>query len=325
RKLDELELQKNTVVIFLTDNGPQQARYNAGMLQRKGSTHEGGIHVPCFVRWPSQFTAGHKVDRIAAHIDWVPTLLEITSIKKPDNVHFDGVSLLPLLKGETVTWPDRTLFFQWHRGDVPELYRAFAARSQQYKLVQPNGSGDATAWKTEFKLYDMARDPLEMQDIAATHMEIVSRLKHDYEKWFRDVTSSRDYATPSRIVVGTPQANPARLTRQDWRGPGAGWTPQSLGYWEVDVAQPGSYEIAATLNAIEKPAVVRFALGQVKLQQEVALMATRVTFSNVRLPSGKGRLECFVEETGVRTGVRDVEIHRSSGQSKQQGTLKARS
>src|SRR5262245_56230329 len=109
-KLDELELQKNTVVIFVTDNGPQQARYNAGMLQRKGSTHEGGIHVPCFVRWPGQFTAGHKVDRIAAHIDWVPTLLEVASVKKPASGHFDGVSLLPLLKGETVTWPDRTLF-----------------------------------------------------------------------------------------------------------------------------------------------------------------------------------------------------------------------
>jgi arylsulfatase A-like enzyme len=107
QKLDELKLSENTIVIFLTDNGPQQPRYNAGMLQRKGSTHEGGIRVPCFLRWPGKFTPGRKVDRIAAHIDLAPTLLEISAVKKPAAVSFDGISLLPLLKGETVlTWAD---------------------------------------------------------------------------------------------------------------------------------------------------------------------------------------------------------------------------
>jgi hypothetical protein len=279
------------------------------MLQRKGSTHEGGIRVPYFVRWPGKFTAGRKVDRIAAHIDLTPTLLEIASIKRPAGVKFDGTSLLPLLRGETARWPERTLFFQWHRGDVPELYRAFAARSQQYKLVQPNGSGDGPAPSApDFKLYDMTRDPYEMHDIAAEKPEVVTRMKRDYELWFKDVTSGRDYTRPSRIVLGLPQANPVRLTRQDWRGPHAGWTPQSLGHWEVNVAQAGVYEITARLNEMDQPAIVQFALGRVKTQQEVPAKATRVVFSNVRLPSGAGRLECIVEQTGVRTGVRDIEI-----------------
>ncbi len=311
--LDDLKLSENTVVIFLTDNGPQQPRYNAGMLQRKGSTHEGGIRVPCFVRWPGKFAAGRKVDRIAAHIDMTPTLLEIAVAKKPAAVKFDGVSLLPLLKGEAVRWPDRTLFFQWHRGDVPELYRAFAARSQQYKLVQPNGSGDGQASSAPvFKLYDMARDPFEMRDIAATQPDVAARMKHEYEQWFKDVTSGRDYTNPSRIVLGAPQANSVRLTRQDWRGPQAGWTPQSLGYWEVNVSQRGVYEITARLNEIDNPAIVRFAFGQVRMQREVPSKATRVVFNNVRLAPGKGRLECVVEQAGVVTGVRDIEI-RSLG------------
>ena len=311
QKLDELKLSENTIVIFLTDNGPQQPRYNAGMLQRKGSTHEGGIRVPCFVRWPGKFSAGRKVDRIAAHIDVTPTLLEICAVRRPAGVKFDGTSLLPLLKGEAVNWPDRTLFFQWHRGDVPELYRAFAARSQQYKLVQPNGSGVGQAPSVpDFKLYDMTGDPFEMHDIAAAKPEVVARMKREYEAWFKDVTSGRDYTSPSRIVLGAPQANPVRLTRQDWRGPQAGWTPQSLGHWEVNVARPGVYEVTARLNEIDQRAIVHFAVGQVRMQQEVPSKADRVVFSNMRLSSGAGRLECIVEQSGVKTGVRDVEIRR---------------
>jgi arylsulfatase A-like enzyme len=313
RKLDELKLSENTIVIFLTDNGPQQPRYNAGMLQRKGSTHEGGIRVPCFVRWPGKFAAGRKVDRIAAHIDLTPTLLEIAGAKKPAAVKFDGVSLLPLLKGEPVSWPDRTLFFQWHRGDVPELYRAFAARSQEYKLVQPNGAGEGQAPAVpKFELYDMARDAFEMHDIAAAKPEVVARMKREYEKWFKEVTSGRDYTNPSRIVLGAPQANPVRLTPQDWRGPQAGWTPQSVGYWEVDVTRAGVYEIVPRLNEADKPAIVHFSLGQAKVQREVPPKATHVTFSNVRLTSGKGRLECFVEQAGGLSGARDIEIKRIS-------------
>jgi arylsulfatase A-like enzyme len=315
QKLEDLKLSENTIVIFLTDNGPQQPRYNAGMLQRKGSTQEGGIRVPCFVRWPGKFAAGRKVDRIAAHIDLTPTLLEIAAVKKPAAVKFDGVSLLPLLKGGSANWPDRTLFFQWHRGDVPELYRAFAARSQQYKLVQPNGSSDGQAPSPPvFKLYDMAHDPFEMHDIGGEKPEVVERMKRDYEAWFKDVTGGRDYTSPSRIVLGAPQANPVRLTRQDWRGPQAGWTPQSLGHWEVNVLQAGVYETTVRLNEINKPAIVHCALNQVKMQQEVPAKADHVVFSSVRLPPGRGRLECIVEQSGVKAGVRDAEVRRISTQ-----------
>ena len=60
----------------------------------------------------------------------------------PPQVKFDGRSLWPLLQGGKVDWPDRTLFTQWHRGDVPQLYRAFGVRTQQYRLVQPLGVND---------------------------------------------------------------------------------------------------------------------------------------------------------------------------------------
>jgi hypothetical protein len=226
-------------------------------------------------------------------------------------VKLDGTSLLPLLEGKVERWQERALFFQWHRGDVPQLYRAFAARTQRYKLVQPEGAGDRQPPSPPvFKLYDMARDPLETSNIAASNPKVVAQLKSEYERWFNDVTAGRDYHHPPRIVLGAPQANPVRLTRQDWRGPLVGWSSQSLGYWEVHVAESGVYEVNARLAGIDQPAVVQLSLGSVRLHQPVPPNAGQVEFKNVRLSAGPGRLECVVELPGTKMGVRDIEVAR---------------
>src|SRR5262249_19393103 len=176
--LDALGLAENTIVIFLTDNGPQQVRWNSGLRQRKGSVHEGGVRVPCFVRWPAGFKGDRDIDRVAAHIDWTPTLLEACGVAPPKGVRMDGVSLLPLWRGDQVPWPDRTLYLQWHRGDEPELYRACAARSQKYKLVQPEGAGaQKMPAKVVFQLYDIEADPYEEHDLAAKLPDVVAAMK----------------------------------------------------------------------------------------------------------------------------------------------------
>ncbi len=310
-KLDQLKIAGDTAIVFLTDNGPQQPRYNAGMLRLKGTVNEGGVRVPFFVRWPGRVEAGREIDRIAAHIDVAPTLLEICGATKPKRVAFDGVSLLPLLVGAKTDWPDRTLYFQWHRGDAPEMYRSFAARSQNFKLVQPLGNGEnRLPPQFDFHLFDMAADPLETKNIAAEKPEIVEKMKRDYEAWFKDVTSKRDYADSgvSRIFIGSPREAMTRLTRQDWRGPQAGWTPKSVGHWEVNVVRAGAYRISARLNKLDKTAVARFLCGRISLQKDVAAGTDGVVFEDVRLPIGTGRVECFVEQGGVRIGVRDIEI-----------------
>ena len=149
---------------------------------------------------------------------------------------FDGLSLAPLLRGQQVAWPDRTLFFQWHRGDAPERYRAFAARSQDWKLVQPLGVGEKWNGKTDFQLYDMAHDPLEMHDLAAAAAgprgEAQGPVRRLVQRRHRRRGITR---VPPRIFLGAPQENPVLLTRQDWRGSGASWGPKGIGYWEVKV------------------------------------------------------------------------------------------
>jgi hypothetical protein len=262
------------------------------------------------VRWRGAI-APRTVDRIAAHIDVTPTLLELCGIAGPKTVKFDGESLVPLLSANGANWPDRTLFFQWHRGDAPELHRAFAARSQRYKLVQPQGNGgNPLPPQFGFQLFDMANDPLEQRDIAAEHPEIVAQMKAQYEAWFRDVTTGRDYADRgiARIGIGSPRENPVRLTRQDWRGPQAGWTPTSVGHWEVDVRRAGTYGITLRFAKLNGPGTVGLALGGTTLQHDVPAGAITATFSQVPLARGAGRLESWVTQDDRRIGMLDVVV-----------------
>ena len=228
-RLDALGLARDTIVVFLTDNGPQQPRYNAGLRDRKGSVHDGGIKVPCFVRWPGTLEPGRVVEPIAAHIDLAPTLLAACGVAKPAGVAFDGRDLLPLLKGEAVDWPERTLYFQWHRGDVPELHRAFAARSGRFKLAQPLGVEPGPLPRpTHFELFDMVADPLEKEDIADRHPEVVAAMLRGYEAWFRDVESTRHFEPP-RIHLGSAGRGPGHADPPGLAG--RGHRPGSPAAW----------------------------------------------------------------------------------------------
>lgn len=310
-KLDALKLAEQTIVVFFSDNGCQNHRgYNAGFQGWKGTTYEGGIHQFCFLRWPAHLKAGHRVDRITAAIDLAPTLLEFCKADVPPNVKFDGRSLAPLLRGESVAWPDRVLFCQWHRGDAPVRYRAFAARSQDWKLVQPLGAAEQWNGKMSFELYDMVRDPLERRNVAAEHPDRVAKLKAAYDAWFDDVTAGRDYAVPSRIFLGTRDENPVLLTRQDWRGSGANWGPKGNGYWEVQVATPGSYEITVQFAPASADGEVALSVGSVAVQQPCKAGQSECVFRDVTLPAGPARLEARLRQDSAAGGVRYVVVHR---------------
>jgi arylsulfatase A-like enzyme len=287
-KLRELKLESSTLVLFLTDNGPQQRnRYNAGMRGAKGTVYQGGIRVPLFLRWPAQVDGGRTIDRIAAHIDVLPTVLDACGIERRSSPPIDGRSLMPLLRGTPPSWPDRTLFTQWHRGDEPQIFRDCAARSQQFKLV--NGK----------ELYDLKMDPAESKDVSATRPEVAARLRGAYEAWFRDVSSTRGYAPP-RIPLGSSHENPVTLTRQDWRGPRAGWDPNSVGFWEVEVAAAGRYEIELQFASLEGGGAAEFRLGSVRQSQRLKSGDSACRLA-VTLERGPGRLEAEIA-AGERVG-----------------------
>jgi hypothetical protein len=296
QRLRKLDLERDTIVVYLTDNGPQHRRFNAGMRGLKGTVYQGGIRVPCFLRWPGSFERGRTVGRPAAHIDLCPTLLEACGVRPPTAI--DGRSLMPLLRGDGRNWPARSLFFQWHRGDEPEAFRNCAVRRERYKLVDGG------------ELYDLEADPGEERNLAGVRPELVASLRKEYEAWFRDVSATRGYAPP-RIFIGTPHENPVILTRQDWRGPHAGWKPDSVGYWEVDVREAGNYAVKVRTAALPVGASVHFRLAGAERKLPLAAGGTEAVFQ-APLERGPGRLEAWVSGGARRLGALYVEVEKAA-------------
>lgn len=248
--LNRLDLEDNTIVIFMTDDGPASSvnRYNAGLQGGKGSVYEGGVRVPFFIRWPKHLKAGRKISQITSHTDIVPTLLDAASVSKPDSLHLDGVNLMPLLKGKDKqnSWIDRTLCFQCHRGLTPQRYQNMTAISQRFKLIgYPDTLGnDSDIFKTSdtnpyLELYNIEEDPGEVNNLAEKYPEIVKKLKREYDIWFEDVKSTRQFK-PGVIHIGNKAENPLHLCRyMD--------TNYHLGLphgWNVEVEREGHYEIS---------------------------------------------------------------------------------
>lgn len=313
RLLDEvgsLGLADRTIVIFLTDNGPTQQTFTAGLRERKGSAYEGGTRVPFLFRWPGQVDGGRRIDRIAAHIDVVPTVLGAAGIARP-GVAFDGVSLWPLLSGEMAPedWPDRTIYLQNHRGDVPQLNRNASARNQRWKIVQPLGKAtDPMPPGARFELYDMTVDHGETTDLADTHPEIVERMRRGYEEWFRDVSSGG--FDPVRIHLGSPLEPSTTLSRFDWRGDYDNRAEEdSLGHWPVVVDRPGRYDFVVRFaGPLPVAGEARLAVGDVAVSREVEKGSDSCEFPGVDVAAGPARLEGIVEYDGLVRGASFIDV-----------------
>ncbi len=325
-RLEELGLEKETLVIFLSDNGPRHrrtkndripGRYVAGLRGTKTSVYECGIRVPFFIRWPGELPSGRTVQRMGAHIDLFPTILAAAGVSPPEGVEIDGRNLLPLLRGENVDWPDRNLYFQWHNGEVPYRHVHFAVRSPRYKLIQPEQNphgvmAPPTADErrrrlSSLELYDIRNDPTEIHDIAGRKPKVVERLLADYEEWFSDVTAKRQFGTPQRIYLGTPHDNPTRLSHFDRSGPGA---EGQMGSWDVRVKREGTYRATLRFPKTSQAGRAHLHFRDVQAHKKVDEGATSVTFSSLTLPAAPGELEAYLKLGRAPRTVRFVDVER---------------
>ena len=252
RRLDELKLRDNTIVLFLTDNGPNSDRFNGGMKGRKASVDEGGVRVPLFVRWPGKIEPGTEIRQIAAHIDLFATILDLCDVPMPDTLPQDGVSLVPLLKRQAQSWPDRMLFtFRTPGGSIGNLRGA--VRTQRWRAVKA-GRG--------WTLYDMSADPGQERNLAETAPETLRPLREAFEAKVREVTQAGFDPIAAEVghrgwpVVTLPGheafLEPGPRQGISYRGV-SGWAndwitnwtdTQAYAWWPVEVVAAGRFEIA---------------------------------------------------------------------------------
>ena len=239
KKLEQLNITNNTIVIFMTDNGPQQTRYIAGMRGRKGSVFRGGVRVPFFIRYPALLKGDKNIETTAAHIDILPTLAALCNASVPGDRTIDGKNLLPLIKGEKVDWSDRSLFFYWTRR-YPELYNNIALQKGNYKLV---GNTNYNALIESFELFNLQSDPYEQNNIVAANKNIAVTLKSELDKIYTGLVHSSNLLNPPRIIIGSKQENPVILNRNDAGGQRDIWAQEEIyGSWKVRITE-GHYNI----------------------------------------------------------------------------------
>ncbi len=257
-KLKEWDLEKNTLIVFMNDNGGTAGCqvFNAGMRGTKGTPWLGGTRASSFWRWPGHISPA-DVDVMAAHIDYFPTIASIAggSLDAKVRAQVEGRSLVPLLENLAAPWGERTLFThvgRWERFSDPEKakFTNCSVRTKRWHLVSIKG-GVQPAWE----LYDISADPGEKANVASQHTEVVMMLAREYDAWW--IASCAGMVNEK--AVG-PRLNP--FAELYWNQFGGGPDAEDL-----RIMEPSQVRIPAerTNTAATVAALTALAKGAVKL------------------------------------------------------------
>lgn len=200
KALEKNGLEKNTLVIFTSDNGPwlnfgNHAGTTGGLREGKGTSWEGGQRVPCIMRWPGIIPEGTICSKLASSIDLLPTLAAITGASLPQN-KIDGVNILSLMTGEKDAEPRHEFYYYYQANSLEGVQRDYwklvlPHKFRTYRGVAPGKEGWPGQTKTDSvnkaELYDLRRDPGEWYDVAATYPEKVKELQALAEKARQDL------------------------------------------------------------------------------------------------------------------------------------------
>lgn len=237
--LQELKLDRNTILVFATDNGTSgpARKINAGMRGWKSSEYDGGHRVPLFIYWPDGgYSTGQDIPFLTSGVDLLPTLMELCGLVRPVGPKLDGMSLVPLMQGDPSdpVWKSRILFVDSQRTEIPVRWRKTAVMQDRWRLV--NGR----------ELYDMRSDPGQEHDVADVHPGVIRNLTQAYDAWWKSLEPALGHE--NSIVIGSTHESPTVLTTHDLHGEVV-WNQDSVlgasrthGYWAVESARSGVYE-----------------------------------------------------------------------------------
>ena len=231
--LKEKDVYDNTIIIFLSDNGPNGNRWNNDFKDRKGSTNEGGVRVPFFIQWPNNIKKGLKINQVSSVLDLFPTLLELTGNKALDDL--DGVSLKKYLDSPTLLDDERTIFSYWNN--------RISARNNNYILDHENN------------LYDLVKDYFQYSPLEKDNNPNYQKLLNDKNEWLKEVVNPHiEKLTRRPFTINYKTAEYTHLPARDAEINGdlkrssihancsfiENWkNTEDYIYWEIDVLEDG--------------------------------------------------------------------------------------
>ena len=184
-KLDNLKLNENTIVIFTSDNGPVTSDWRrwwevnmygetGGLRGRKADLYDGGLRVPCIIRYPKHIVPKTLSDQPAHGYDILPTICGLLDIPIPNDRTIDGIDISPIFDNQMLNRKDPLFWaFQTRSGDAPEGY-LYAVRDGKWKMMT-----DKKVERT--LLYNLETDPYETRELSRKHPNIVHKLKNSFK------------------------------------------------------------------------------------------------------------------------------------------------
>ena len=237
KKLDNLKVADDTIVVFFHDNGPNGTRWNGDMEGRKGSTEEGGTRSPLFVKWPKVIKPGIEIVEISSVLDLLPTLTELTGIKNNSDKLLDGKSLKPLLIGNRKEWKPRTLISNWKN--------KVGARNQRFRLDYKG------------RLYDMRNDPGQRTMVNQEFPAVFEGMQEVVDQFRTDIMG--ELGKDERpFVIGHPDVTWSQVPARDGTAHGGikrsnkfpncsyflNWkSTDDFISWDIELSQSGIYEV----------------------------------------------------------------------------------
>ncbi len=243
-KLRDLGIDRNTIVIFMTDNGSAggQNIFDAGMTGGKGSVMEGGHRVPFYIRWPEGgLSGGMDLPQLTAHYDILPTLVDLAGLRFTPAKSLDGISLASLLLGDTSKLPNRILYMDTQRVQNLCKYKDYTVMDEKWRLV----NGDM--------LFNLEEDLKQEHNVIEKFPEVADRLSEGYEKWWQSLEDEGVNERYAYIKVGTAYENPSRISAHDmltgklgraWHQFGAIDAATAAGRWKIEFTQDATYKIS---------------------------------------------------------------------------------
>ena len=265
--LKNSDLLEKTIVIYLSDNGPNGNRWNGNMKGKKGSTDEGGVRSPMIINWSGKIPKGKIINQIASGIDLLPTLKDLTGIKSQPKKPIDGISLQPLIMEKNPSWENRNIYNYW-RGKL-------SVRNQNYRLDYQG------------QLFDMINDPSQTTDISIDRPQVVKEMLEAKEKWKKTVLVELPNKDKRPFYIGHSSVKTTQIPARDGFPHGelkrsnrfpnctyfTNWINQKDSItWEAEVHKAGNFEVTVYYSCEEDAvgSVFEVSFGKAKIQGKIA-------------------------------------------------------